>query len=150
MTIPPFQAAPADTASRADLRQSCSKFLRTAMEVIVLLMVCLSPWAFGSAGADFEFVLYAGIALLLGLWALQILVEGELSWKKCPVALVLGGLVLYGAWQLTPLPERVLPVLSPATARMYEQLLPSQAELLPSGEKLEPSFLRAGSTLSLY
>src|SRR5262249_10463946 len=51
---------------------------------------------------------------------------------------------------LTPLPEPVLKVLSPATARMYEQLLPFQTEVLPFGETREPPSLRPGSTLSLY
>jgi tetratricopeptide (TPR) repeat protein len=120
------------------------------MEVGVLVLVCLSPWACGSVGVEFESVLYGGIALLLGCWAVRILLEEKLSWKKCPVTLVLAALLLCGVWQLMPLPHRLLSGLSPATAQMYEQLLPFQPEILPFGEAREAPVLSAGSTLSLY
>src|SRR5215471_14422001 len=92
-----------DLPPHAGFRASASHLLRAAMEVGVLVMVCLSPWAFGAAGVEFEAVLYAGIAALLGLWSLRILLEWQLSWKQCPVLMVLTVLVLCGAWQLAPL-----------------------------------------------
>jgi tetratricopeptide (TPR) repeat protein len=120
------------------------------MEVGVLVLVCLSPWAFGSAGAEYESALYGGLALLLGLWAARILLERALSWTMCPVALVLAALLLGGFWQLVPLPHPLLSWLAPGTAQVYERLLPSQAEMLPFGETREAPVFAAGSTLSLY
>jgi O-antigen ligase len=113
-------------------------------------MVCLSPWAFGGAEPFSEFLLDAGLAALVGLWGLRLLVEGQLSWKKCPLALCLAGLFVTGIWQLAPLPKPVLSALSPATARLYDQLLPSQPEILPFGETHEAVQPRPGSTISVY
>jgi hypothetical protein len=138
-----------DRSLRAGLRQKASSLLRGLLEAGVLAMVCLSPWAFGAVGEPFQFALYAAVAVLLCLSGVRILIEGELSWKKCPVGLVLAALVLYGAWQLTPLPHRLLSWLSPATVRLCEQLIPTKAEVLPFGETREPP-LSAGSTISLY
>jgi tetratricopeptide (TPR) repeat protein len=68
----------------------------------------------------------------------------------CPVALVLGALLLCGLWHLIPLPQPLLRWLSPSTAQVYERLLPSQPEILPFGEPREASVFAAGSTISLY
>src|SRR5205823_3949688 len=55
-----------------------------------------------------------------------------------------------GIWQVTPLPRGVVSWLSPATARMYDQLLPSQPEVFPLGEELPVVNPPPGSTISLY
>src|SRR5947209_6297371 len=145
-----FSPAMASPTSRARRCCDASVLLRHGMEAVLLVMLCLSPWAFGAAEPEFEFVLYAGVGALLVAWGGRMLLEGQLSWQKCPVALCLGLLTLYAAWQLTPMPRGLLSRLSPATARMFEQLLPEQAEVLPFGEVTEAPVLSAGSTLSFY
>src|SRR5947199_1879898 len=100
------------------VRDRTVRLLRLVMEWIVLLLVILSPWAFGAVDPPYEFLLYVGVALLLVLWAVRGLVEGQLTWKRCPVAVGLAALFLYGAWQLAPLPRVVLARLSPATAQL--------------------------------
>ena len=45
------------------------RLARAAMEGVVLLMVCLSPWAFGAVDAFWEFLLLAGVGVVLALWA---------------------------------------------------------------------------------
>jgi hypothetical protein len=120
------------------------------MEAILLVLVCLAPWAFGAVETEFEFVLHAGVAVLLGLWGVRVLLEWHCRWVKCPVALCLAALLLVGACQLMPLPPRLLGWLSPGTARLYEQLFPTRAEVLPYGETREDVLPSAGSTLSLY
>src|SRR5262249_812306 len=95
-------------------------------------------------------VLYAGVAVLLGLWAVRILLERKLSWRICPVALTLAALILCGTWQLAPLPDRVLGGLSPGTGPLSQHLLPSPAEILPFDETREPPVLSAGSSISVY
>src|SRR5579875_2807253 len=129
-----------------------------AMETVLLALVCLSPWAYGSVHPGFEFLLDAGIAVLLGLWAVRMLLEGQVVWKKSVAVLCLASLFLLGIWQQTPLPRSVLAWLSPGTVRCYDQLLPKQAEILPPlSAEMEPSVSAAshattppGSTLSLY
>src|SRR5262249_30966272 len=109
---------------RTGLRAKVLRGLRAAMEALVLALVCLSPWAFGAVEPVSEFILYAGVALLVGLWGAKVLLEWRLSWQRCPVALCLAGLFLIGIWQLTPLPRPLLGRLSPATTRLYGRLLP--------------------------
>src|SRR4051794_14420031 len=93
-----------------------ARLVRAGMEAVLLALVCGSPWAVGGAGAVFEMVLYAGVAVLLLLWAAGLLLEGRLTWVHSGVALCLAGLFLLGAWQLTPLPRRVLERVAPGTA----------------------------------
>ena len=120
------------------------------MKAVVLVMVCLSPWAFGAVAPDHEFLLDAGIAVLMILWGARMLLDGQLSWRKCAVAVCLAAWVFLGLWQVTPLPRGLLSRISPVTARMYDRLLPAQPEVLPFGEPVGVSIPPAGSTLSFY
>ena len=120
--------------------------LRAVMEVVLLLMVGLAPWAYGAVHPGFEFLLYAALGSLLALWGVRMILEGRLTWQKCPVALCLAGLFLTGILQTTPLPRPVLAWFSPSTDRLYRELLPSRREQLPGLEKGDAP---AGVTLSL-
>ncbi len=126
------------------------RLARAAMEGVVLLMVCLSPWAFGAVDPFWEFLLLCGVGVVLALWAATMLLEGRLTWRKCPVALCLAALYLLGVVQATPLPPPVLAAASPAAARLYGRLLPAQPEALPGGEARSAPPAPAGSTISLY
>lgn len=132
------------------LRHQASYVLLIVMEAVLLTMVCLSPWAYGAVHPGFEFLAYAGVAVLVVLWGLRMLLEGQLVWKKCPVTLCLAVLFLIGIWQITPLYKSLLDNLSPAAARLYEELLPVQIEQLPFGERKSALTPPAGSTISLY
>lgn len=128
------------------------------MELLLLVMVCLSPWALGGEGAEYELWLYIGLAGLLFLWAARIIARWRVGWRNCPVALTLAVMFMGGAVQLLPLPKAVLARLSPATARMYDRLLPLQDEVVSTAESTElPSDVPSdrspapvGSTISLY
>ncbi len=97
----------------SSFRLGALSLLAYAMEAIVLVMVCASPWAYGAVHPGFEFLLYACLGVILLLWAARMLLAGQLSWQKCPVALCLAGLVLIGLWQLTPLSGPVLKTIAP-------------------------------------
>ena len=124
--------------------------LRGGIEGIVLVLVCVSPWAFGGTAPRFELALYAGLAGLLALWAARTAMERRLSWKKCPVAVCLALLFAVGLAQIVPLPNGLLEWISPSTSRLYDQLLPSQPEALPDGEPKNAAAIPVGSTISLY
>src|SRR5437879_1101032 len=96
-----FPPAAGDLSRRAGFSRDATKFLRAAMEAGVLALVCLSPWAFGGAAPEFEFVLYSGLAVLVSVWAARMLLQRRLSWSACPVGLCLAGLVVLAVWQLT-------------------------------------------------
>lgn len=126
------------------------RLLEFAMEGLVLTMVCLSPWALGAVDEEAEFFLFAAVAVLLVLWALKMLVEWRVSWTACPVAICLAAIIMLGVLQLTPLSKSSLSRVSPATASIYERLLPTEPEVLPRGAAREPLTVAAGSTISLY
>lgn len=131
-------------------RHQLSRLLALAMEALLLGMICLAPWVYGAVHTGFEFLLDAGIGLLLLLWGARMLLEGELTWKKSPVAFCLASLCLIGIWQLAPLGKPLLERLSPSTARLYGQLLPSQPEQLPFGEQRDRPDPLTGATISFY
>src|SRR5436189_1292757 len=55
-------------------------WLRVTIEAGVLLLVCLSPWAFGCIEPEFEAILYWGLAILIVLWGARTLLEQRLRW----------------------------------------------------------------------
>jgi O-antigen ligase len=121
------------------------------MEAVLLALVCLSPWAFGAVHPLSELVLYAGVAVLVALWGVRLLLEGRLTWQKCPVVLCLATLFLLGVLQMTPLPRPALETLAPGAARTYDEFLPARPEQLPLGEARPATpGAPAGTTLSLY
>jgi O-antigen ligase/tetratricopeptide (TPR) repeat protein len=139
-----------DPSVERGFRPRMVRRLRAVMEAVVLLMVCLSPWAFGAAGPQFEFYLDVGVAVLMALWGMAIVLEGQLTWRKCPLALCLAGLVLLGVWQVLPLPGPVLSTVSPETARTYQRLLPARHEVLAADSGSRPSADHPGTTVSFY
>jgi O-antigen ligase/tetratricopeptide (TPR) repeat protein len=133
-----------------DLRRQSAAVVRQGIHLGVLLLVVLSPWALGGAEPVFEFLLNAGLGILLLLWGLRVLLEGRFTWKKCPVALCLALLFGLGCLHVAPLPRPLLRWLSPATAQAYDEFLPAQQERLPGAEAWEPPATPTGATLSLY
>src|SRR5476651_2705267 len=94
----------AEANALPEWRRRVDRGLLASMECLVLLLVFLSPWAFGAVDPRWEFWLYLGVALLLALWAFRILLQGRFRWTHCSVAYCLAGFVLVALWQLTPLP----------------------------------------------
>jgi O-antigen ligase len=131
-------------------RSPAAALVRGAMECVVIVLVCGAPWALGAVHPAFVGLLYAGVGLLLLLWAARALLEGRLTWRRCPVIVCLAGLFLLGVVQLTPLPRDVLARLSPAAAGLCDDLLPAERETLPPPDVVPPVPLAAGRTLSLY
>ena len=120
------------------------------MELLLLAMVCISPWYFGAVGETAELLLLSGVACLTAAAAVRMLLQRQRLAKRCPVIFSLAGLFLLGVWQLTPLPPAVLERLSPATADLYDQLLPQQRERLETSAPPPPRASAAGTTISLY
>ena len=99
-------------------------------ELILILLVCLAPWAYGSVEAWAELVLYAGIALLTILndrRSSGCNLSGPLD--RLP-GLALAGLVLLALFQAMPLQRGVLSWIAPSSSAFRAQLLPDQPEHL--------------------
>jgi O-antigen ligase/tetratricopeptide (TPR) repeat protein len=127
-------------------REAIVRLLRGALEGIVLLLVALSPWAFGAIHPLAVLGLYIGVAVVLALWGARLLVEGRLCWSSCPVLSCLAALLLLGAGQLLPLSPSTLAWLSPPTAELCTRLQPEEREVLPEGDQAPVS----ATTLTLY
>lgn len=129
-----------------DRRERWGVLLARGCEGVVLLLICLAPWAFGAVHLYFEFWLVVGVAVVLGLWAMRVLVLGQFTWQRCPVALCLAGLFLLAVVQILPLPLGLLGILAPGAQR--EALFPEQPEELPDGAAWQPTTLSARDTIS--
>lgn len=123
---PPFRSSPEERP----LRPRLAKMLGRWIEILVLLLVVVSPWLFGGVEPVHEFWLFGGLALALVLWAFRILLEGAVPWRSCRVTFCLLAIVYLGFIQLVPLPANVLGVLSPVTEKTLEFLRPEQPEAL--------------------
>jgi hypothetical protein len=99
-------------------RLRASAIVRGILEGVVVVLVCAAPWAFGAVHPAFEALLYAGVALVLLLWAVRELLGGHVLWRRCPVTACLGGLFLLGVLEMTPLPCTILARLSPAAVNL--------------------------------
>ncbi len=118
------------------------------MEGLVLLMVALAPWCYGSVDPVFEYGLFVGVGLVCILWGVRSVIEGQFLWFSCPVALALGAIFLGGALQIVPLPSWIVAMISPATAIISNELLPAQPEIIAPGKL--PESLPGWPTISLY
>jgi tetratricopeptide (TPR) repeat protein/O-antigen ligase len=105
--------------------------LRAAAEAVLLALVALSPWPFGSVQPIWEFVLLAGLALVVALWVAHVIVCRRLTYRADAVSACLLGLILLTAAQLIPLPESAVRILSPTLAHWHQTLRPAVEEVLP-------------------
>lgn len=125
----PMPGTEPTNASSPALRPGAG-WLRAALESLVLVMVALAPWAYGSVHAVALFGLYVGTSLVLLLWAAVLLAERRVVGVVCPVLGCLAGLVLLGVWQTVPLPAAVLQTVAPETAETRARLMPTVPESL--------------------
>ena len=124
--------------------------LQLLMEAVVLLTVVLTPWAFGSVHPLFQLLVAGGLAILLGLWALRMALERQVTWTGNPALLCLVGLYLLGVLQVLPLSQAWLELLSPKTFALRQELLPAAPEQLVTGEQVDLDNSPVAQTISVY
>jgi len=105
--------------------------VRTAGVVLLLALVALSPWPFGSANPSGQFAVAVTILILVGLWTAHAILARRLRYRSDAVAVCLLGLVIVAALQLLPLPGGVMRLLSPTAVEWNRALVPETPELLP-------------------
>jgi O-antigen ligase/tetratricopeptide (TPR) repeat protein len=105
-----------------------AQWLRAGIEVVVLAMTALSPWAFAAVHPLSLLLLSVGLGIALVLWASLILVDRRSPVGPCPVLACIVGLVALGYWQLCPLSDTALAELAPATAQLRTVLVPAEPE----------------------
>ncbi len=99
-------------------------------ELILLLLVCLAPWAYGSVVAWAELGLYAGIAALTALNDRSSSGSNLRGLAIRLPGLALAGLALLSLLQAMSLPSGLLPRIAPSLAVSRASLLPEQPEHL--------------------
>ena len=110
---------------------------RRAGVFLLLTLIIVSPWAFGSVDPSAALLLSFGILSLCGLWAAHCLVTRRFVYTTDAIAGCLLGLVVLTSLQLVPLPKSVAGLLSPHAVRLHEVLIPQQPELLPGESEAE-------------
>ena len=99
-------------------------------EFILMFLIVLAPWAFGSVEAWAQLWLYAGIALVTGFNYRRIRVWNRDDRLVCFSRVALGGLVLLALFQAVPLMNGILLRLAPSLAAQRARLLPNRPELV--------------------
>ncbi|HJZ93889.1 MAG TPA: hypothetical protein VKE40_23650, partial [Gemmataceae bacterium] len=122
-----------------------ARWLRAGIEIVVLAMTALSPWAFAAVHPLSLLLLSVGLGVALVLWAVLILVDRRAVVGPCPVLACLIGLVALGYWQLCPLSDAAQAEVAPATAELRAVLIPAEPEGL-TGEDAVP---RPPATLTM-
>jgi O-antigen ligase/tetratricopeptide (TPR) repeat protein len=97
-------------------------------ELLLVLLVCLAPWAYGSVEAWAELWLYVGIALLTVLNHRRLSVWNRRGRLLRVPGLALLGLVLLALFQTVPFQRGVLSWIAPSLAADRAQLLPDRPE----------------------
>lgn len=108
-----------------------ARLLRSAAEAVLLGLVAFAPWPFASVPTHWELVLRVGLAVLAILWAAHAAITRRFTYTPDWPSAGLLGLVLLTAFQLVPLPEAVVRLLSPQVAEWHHTLRPERPELLP-------------------
>ena len=123
-------------------------YLRKSSEALILLVVALSPWAFGGVHAISKYFITAALGLVLIFWAVELLIAPPrriLTRFQIPILLLIG-LVLI---QLLPL-GGMANLLSPSGARMKADMMPAQVETLADGSAAEIPYWTARGRISIY
>jgi len=98
------------------------------MEGVLLAIVCLAPWAFGSVDAWARFGLDLGIALLAILGVILGWQTSRLRAIFCAPSLAILALVLLAVVQAAPLSASALKALDPWEANLRSELIPKTPE----------------------
>lgn len=110
---------------------SAAPSVRAAAGFLLLAIVVITPWPFGTSNASGQLILALGILILMMLWAVYTVMTRQFTYRSDAISVCLLGLILFTALQLVPLPESVVRVLSPKAAEWHRSLLPETPELLP-------------------
>jgi O-antigen ligase len=113
--------------------------LRIAIEVVVSLLVTISPWPYGSYQAGSRLLIIIGVAAVLVLWAARLVISGDWTTRGKEPFFCFLGFVLLSIVQILSLPTAVLAVVSPGSAEIYSYYLPAERELLPGETDNSPT-----------
>jgi tetratricopeptide (TPR) repeat protein/O-antigen ligase len=109
------------------------KFARYLGEFMALIIAAGSPWLFACNEPAFEFLLTLCAMLLVGFWAIHAATTKSFQFRPDVVSVALAGLVLWSGFQLIPLPEFLVGIISPTRLNLHRDLVPAVTESIPGG-----------------
>src|ERR1043166_7132887 len=102
--------------------------LHWSMELIVWVIIGLSPWFVGGYLPQHVFLMVLGLCLLLLLWSLTQILKWRLTLYACWVSFLFVALFISAGMGLFSMPRTTLRAFSPAVAQLYDDLLPATRE----------------------
>lgn len=89
------------------------------IEVGLALLILLTPFAFGSVPLWAFTFMELVILFIVLVWVLKMINDGELSFPRTPLNLSILLFLALVIFQIIPLPQSLLNIISPATGRFY-------------------------------
>ena len=99
-------------------------------EILLIIMACFAPWAYGSVDASSEYILYGGLLMVVVLRTIADHRTKERSLGSGPIYWALLAIVGIALLQVTPLNEQIIGFLSPGTSETRAEFVPKVAETL--------------------
>lgn len=122
--------------------------IRKSSEAIILILIVLSPWAFGCVHPFFRYLLTSGVCAVLLLWAAELLVAPNPK-LITRFQLPLLGLIGIVGLQVLPLGP-VVETLSPGTAKWRQAMYPESIEQLADDSPAAIPDMTARTRVSVY
>ncbi len=103
-------------------------WLHFALEGIILLLAAVTPWAFGGIEPFAVFGIHILVGLLILFWCLAIVVQRSFPWPSCLFLMLWSLLTLFTVFQLIPMPNSILRIISPKSLETQEFFYPHHLE----------------------
>ena len=116
-------------------------------EILLIVMSCFAPWAYGSVDASSEYILYGCLFTIVVLRTIADWRSGERSLGSGPLYWALVAIVGIAVFQALPLSEGVIRIVSPGTLQARSAVL-ANPSLTVLGDSLPPVAAPA-STISI-
>jgi O-antigen ligase len=120
--------------------------LTIIIEAGLALLILFTPFAFASAPLWAYTSMELLVLVIVFAWVLRMAREGELSFPKTPLNISILLFLALVIFQIIPLPESLLNIISPATGRFYYDTLSASG----SGELSGVATVRLAGTISLH
>ncbi|MEE9542396.1 MAG: O-antigen ligase family protein [Thermodesulfobacteriota bacterium] len=115
------------------------------IEAALAALILFTPFAFGAAPLWAYTFMELTVLFIVTVWVIKMISEGELKFPRTPLNLFILLFLILVIFQIVPLPEFLLNIISPATGQFYDDTYKAIAAGLPSGS-IAP---RLASTVSL-
>src|SRR5262245_23869209 len=119
--------------SPTTFRNGLVALLNASIEVIVWAIIVVSPWLVGGYLPQHVFLMILGLCVAMLFWSLTQVLKWRLTLYACWVSFFFVALFITSGLGVIPSSRETLRALSPTTAQLYDDLLPSTREVPMDG-----------------